>query len=157
MALAYIRNYIIAERVYKTDEQPEAIRVFNYPFKAVEEILSNAVYHRSYQVQEPITVRVTKEYMEITSFPGFDRSITDSKITNYDFRAKIYRNRRIGDFLKELHLIEGRNTGFPTALNALAANGSDRLKIEMDQDRQYLSVIIPVHRFLFVLSCQPLK
>lgn len=123
MALAYIRNYIIAERVYKTDEQPEAIRVFNYPFQAVEEILSNAVYHRSYQVQEPITVRVTKEYMEITSFPGFDRSITDSKITNYDFRAKIYRNRRIGDFLKELHLIEGRNTGFPTALNALVANG----------------------------------
>ena len=84
--------------------------------------------------------------MEITSFPGFDRSITDSKISNYDFRAKIYRNRRIGDFLKELHLIEGRNTGFPTALRALSDNGSDRFTIEMDTDRRYLSVIIPIHK-----------
>ena len=90
-------------------------------------------------------MRITKEYMEITSFPGFDRSITDSKIKEYDFRARIYRNRRIGDFLKELHLIEGRNTGFPTALKALEDNGSDRFRIDMDSDRKYLSVIIPVH------------
>ncbi|MDD7536536.1 MAG: putative DNA binding domain-containing protein [Bullifex sp.] len=147
MALEYIRSYIIAEKVFKLDNQAEAIRVYNYPFRAVEEILSNAVYHRSYQVQEPITVRVTEEFMEITSFPGFDRSITDSKIEQYDFRAKIYRNRRIGDFLKELHLIEGRNTGFPTALKALSDNGSDKFRIDMDPDRQYLSVIIPVHNY----------
>ena len=146
MALEYIRSYVISEKVFKLDDKAEAKRVFNYPFKAVEEILSNAVYHRSYQVQEPITVRITKEYMEITSFPGFDRSITDSKIKEYDFRARIYRNRRIGDFLKELHLIEGRNTGFPTALKALEDNGSDRFRIDMDSDRKYLSVIIPVHR-----------
>ena len=145
MALEYIRSYVISEKVFKLDDKAEAKRVFNYPFKAVEEILSNAVYHRSYQVQEPITVRITKEYMEITSFPGFDRSITDSKIKEYDFRARIYRNRRIGDFLKELHLIEGRNTGFPTALKALEDNGSDRFRIDMDSDRKYLSVLIPVH------------
>ena len=47
--------------------------------------------------------------------------------------------------MKELHLIEGRNTGFPNALNALRENGSDKFIIEMDEDRQYLSVIIPVH------------
>lgn len=68
------------------------------------------------------------------------------QITNYDFRAKIYRNRRIGDFFKELHLIEGRNTGFPTALKALSDNGSDKFTIKMDSDRRYLSVFIPVHR-----------
>lgn len=80
MALEYIKSYVITEKIKKTDDSPEAIRVFNYPFKAVEEILSNAVYHRSYQIQEPITVRITKEYMEITSFPGFDRSITDNQL-----------------------------------------------------------------------------
>ena len=47
--------------------------------------------------------------------------------------------------MKELHLIEGRNTGFPTALKALSDNGSDKFRIDMDPDRQYLSVIIPVH------------
>ena len=51
----------------------------NYPYAAVEEILSNAVHHRSYQIGEPINVRITPTAMEITSFPGFDRSITDEK------------------------------------------------------------------------------
>ena len=144
-ALDYIKSYVIAEKVFKLDDIPEAKRVYNYPYKAIEEILANAVYHRSYQIQEPITVRITPECMEITSFPGFDRSITGKKIKDFDFRARVYRNRRIGDFLKELHLIEGRNTGFPNALNALRENGSDKFIVEMDEDRQYLSVIIPVH------------
>ena len=83
--------------------------------------------------------------MEITSFPGFDRSITDDDIKNFQIQAKIYRNRRIGDFLKELHLIEGRNTGFPNALNALKKNGSKPLQFKMNLERDYLSVIIPIH------------
>ena len=32
----------------------EADRFFNYPFAAVEEALSNAVYHRAYDEREPI-------------------------------------------------------------------------------------------------------
>ena len=57
----------------------------------------------------------------------------------------IYRNRRIGDFLKELRLIEGHNTGFPNAYAALAANGSPDLRFEMDDERSFLSVTIPIH------------
>ena len=48
--LSYIRNYVIAEYVTKVPNQAEAIRVYNWPYRAVEEALSNAVYHRSYQV-----------------------------------------------------------------------------------------------------------
>ena len=146
-ALAYIRNYTIKEVTIKEKNKAEAARVCNYPFAAIEEILSNAVYHRSYQINEPITVRITPENIEITSFPGFDRSISDESIANYSIRARIYRNRRIGDFLKELHLIEGRNTGFPNAIKALRENGSDLLTFDMDDNRTYLSVTIPVHSY----------
>lgn len=146
-ALSYIRNYILKEAVIKNKGKAEATRIMNYPYAAVEEVLSNAVYHRSYQMNEPITVRITPEAMEVTSFPGFDRSITDEKIKAYDIRAKIYRNRRIGDFLKELKLTEGRNTGFPTVFTALENNGSGLPKFEMDENRGYLSVSIPVHSY----------
>ncbi len=146
-ALAYIRNYILREAVLKNSEKAEAARIWNYPYPAVEEILSNAVFQRSYQIQEPITVRITPTEMEITSFPGFDRSISDEAIARQEIRARTYRNRRIGDFLKELHLIEGRNTGFPNARRALQANGSGALRFEMDPDRSYLSVTIPVHEY----------
>ena len=146
-ALAYLKNYTLKEAVLKVPDAAEAVRISNYPYPAVEEILSNAVYHRSYQISEPITVRITPECMEITSFPGFDRSITNEQIARGDIRARIYRNRRIGDFLKELKLIEGRNTGFPNARKALLENGSGELSFEMNPDRDYLSVTIPVHAY----------
>lgn len=146
-ALQYLKNYTLKEAIIKTNNQEEAIRISNYPYAAIEEILANAVYHRSYQVNEPITVRITPNSIEITSFPGFDRSITDEAINKLDIRARIYRNRRIGDFLKELKLIEGRNTGFPNAKKALDKNGSPSLQFEMNQERDYLSVIIPIHPY----------
>lgn len=146
-ALSYLKNYAVKEVTIKTPDKAEAVRISNYPYAAIEEILANAVYHRSYQVNEPITVRITPEEIEITSFPGFDRSITDEAIDRFDIRARIYRNRRIGDFLKELKLIEGRNTGFPNAKRALETNGSPALRFEMNPDRDYLSVSIPIHKY----------
>lgn len=146
-ALAYIKNYTLKEVTIKDKNKAEAVKIFNYPYAAVEEILSNAVYHRSYQINEPITVRITPQAIEITSFPGFDRSITDEDIAKYQIRARVYRNRRIGDFLKELKLIEGRNTGFPNAIKALTENGSDLPKFDMSPQRDYLSVTIPVHGY----------
>ncbi|EHF02116.1 RNA-binding domain-containing protein [uncultured Olsenella sp.] len=144
-ALLYLKNYEIRSRTVKDPSVAEATTVFNYPYAAVEEVLSNAVYHRSYQIPEPIVVRVTPDAMEITSYPGFDRSVSDSDIAAHHIRARIYRNRRIGDFLKELHLTEGRNTGFPTAFAALKHNSSPTLRFDMDENRGYLSVTIPVH------------
>lgn len=146
-ALAYIKNYILKEAIIKDAHKAESEKIYNYPYAAVEELLSNAVYHRSYQVNEPITVRITPTGITITSFPGFDRSISDERISKYDITSPIYRNRRIGDFLKELHLIEGRNTGYPTVLKALSENGSAYPKFDMDENRTYLTVTLPIHPY----------
>ncbi len=146
-ALAYIKNYILKEAIIKDAHKAESIKIYNYPYAAVEELLANAVYHRSYQVNEPITVRITPKSITITSFPGFDRSISDNSISKYNITSPVYRNRRIGDFLKELHLIEGRNTGYPTVLNALRDNGSPYPKFDMDDNRTFLTVTLPVHSY----------
>lgn len=151
-ALAFIKNYTLKEVVIKSADRAEATRISNYPYAAIEEILANAVYHRSYQEKEPITVRITSESIEITSFPGFDRSISDKDISELRIRANVYRNRRIGDFLKELKLIEGRNTGFPNAIKALKANGSGMPRFEMDNERSFLSVTIPIHPYFLKAS-----
>ena len=151
-ALAFIKNYTLKEVVIKSADRAEATRISNYPYAAIEEILANAVYHRSYQEKEPITVRITSESIEITSFPGFDRSISDKDIAELRIRARVYRNRRIGDFLKELKLIEGRNTGFPNAIKALKANGSGMPRFEMDDERSFLSVTIPIHPYFLRTS-----
>jgi len=56
-----------------------------------------------------------------------------------------YRNRRIGEFLKEMHLIEGRNTGFRKILNALERNGSPKPVFETDPERLSFCTTIPIH------------
>ena len=144
-ALKYIKNNIIAEKVFKISDEAEAIRVKNYSYEAIEEFLSNAIYHKSYQIHEPITVRIEADKIEITSTPGPDRSISDDDIRRYQMRTRRYRNRRIGDFLKELHLVEGRNTGIPTAIKAIQENGSPLPTLLTDEERTFFSVIIPIH------------
>ena len=75
-ALRFIRNTIITEKVIKYPDRAEADRFFNYPYAAIEEALSNAIYHRAYDVREPIEVRVEYDKIEIVSFPGPDRSVS---------------------------------------------------------------------------------
>lgn len=145
-ALQYIKNTVITERVVKYPDRAESDRFFNYPFAAVEEALSNAVYHRAYDEREPIEVRVENDRIEIVSFPGPDRSVTLEGLKNYRVSNRRYRNRRIGDFLKELHLTEGRNTGFKKILDALEANGSPKPEFETDDSRSYFISRLFVHK-----------
>lgn len=145
-ALSYIKNNVMAEKVFKVAGEAEAIRIKNYCYEAIEEFLANAVYHKSYQIHEPITVRIEADKLEITSIPGPDKSISDEDIKQFTMRTRRYRNRRIGDFLKELHLIEGRNTGIPTAIKAIKENGSPLPTFLTDEDRTFFSVILPIHK-----------
>jgi len=144
-ALSYIRNYIIKEKVLKLANIAEAERFYNFPYDAVEEALANAVHHKDYQIPEPITVTVTPDKMEILSLPGPDRSISDESIIALRMVAKRYRNRRIGEFLKELHLVEGRNTGIPSMLRALVDNGSSAPLFETDSERSFFRVTLFIH------------
>lgn len=96
---------------------------------------------------------ITPEKMEITSLPGPDRTITDEDIANRRMISRRYRNRRIGDFLKELKLVEGRNTGIPTILKAMKDNQSELPVFQTDDERSYFTVILPVQKkFLPVLK-----
>ena len=60
-------------------------------------------------------------------------------------KSRRYRNRRLGDFLKELDLTEGRSTGVPTIQAKLAENGSPRAIFETTDDRLTFLATIPVH------------
>jgi ATP-dependent DNA helicase RecG len=144
-ALTYIQNYTVKEKVVKHANIAEAERIYNFPYAAIEEAISNAVHHKDYQIPEPITVTVTPDKLEILSFPGPDKSITDENIKALRMVATRYRNRRIGEFLKELHLVEGRNTGIPSMLRALEDNGSAMPVFETDEERSYFRVTFFVH------------
>ena len=70
-------------------------------------------------------------------------AIKEAKI----LRSRRYRNRRLGEFLKELDLTEGRATGIPTIQDELRKNGSSKATIETDDDRTYFLIDIPCHPY----------
>lgn len=144
-ALSFIRINVLKTLVIKHPEREEAVRVSNYPFAAIEEILSNAVYHRSYETREPIEVRVLRDRITITSFPGPHPSLDMADFQRGHFPARRYLNRRIGEFLKELKLTEGRGTGIPKVLRAMSKNGSPPPRFQTDDERTFLCATLPLH------------
>ena len=62
------------------------------------------------------------------------------------------RNRRIGEFLKELGLAEGRLSGLPKVFEAMAANGSPVPRFEFDEQRTYFQATLPAHPEFGALS-----
>lgn len=143
-ALTFVKGYI-REMVVKVSDRAESIRAYNYPFEAVEETIVNAVYHKDYRIPQPIKIYIRPESLTVFSCPGPDRSITDEMLAKYDLRCEFNLNGRLGDFLKEQKLAEGRNTGIPKVLKSLEKNGSDLPKYETDADRRFMRVVIPVH------------
>ena len=91
-------------------------------------------------------VRITPQELAILSFPGADRSIRMADLQTGRAISRRYRNRRIGAFLKELDLAEGRSTGIPKILRAMRANGSPAPVFESDDDRTWFLVRLPAHR-----------
>ena len=144
-AIDYIQRNYLKETVVKHPDRPEAERFWNFPQAAIEEAIVNAVYHRSYEEREPIEVRITNEDLVVLSFPGPDRSIRMEDLRAGKAVSRRYRNRRIGEFLKELDLAEGRSTGIPKVLRVMRENGSPPPEFESDEDRTHFLIRLPVH------------
>lgn len=145
-ALDFIQRNYLKVTVVKHPDRAEAERFWNFPYTAIEEAVVNAVYHRSYEVREPIEVRITPEDLMVLSFPGPDRSIRMEDLRAGKAVSRRYRNRRIGEFLKELDLTEGRSTGIPKILKVMAENGSPAPEFETDDDRTSFLIRLPVHQ-----------
>lgn len=144
-ALSYIERNFLHQSIQKHPDRAEATRVWNFPYVAIEEVLVNAVYHRSYEIREPVEVRITREEIAILSCPGPDISIREDVWEAGRGVSRRYRNRRIGEFLRELELTEGRCTGFPKLLKAMKANGSPPPIFETNDSRRTCLVRLPAH------------
>lgn len=84
--------------------------------------------------------------INIMNFPGIDRSISEKTIAEGKrFVSRYYRNRRLGEFLKELDLSEGHSSGIPTIQEELENNGSPRAEFFTDEDRRAMRIRIPIH------------
>jgi ATP-dependent DNA helicase RecG len=141
----------------KIDGQAEVEKTVPYPYEALEEALVNAFYHRSYEAPpEPVKVYVYPDRMEVISYPG---PVPGIQLEHFEAESSIppapARNRRIGDFLKELRLAERRGTGIPKIRREMRQNGSPDPRFDFDDERTYFRVTLPVHPRYPALKAKP--
>ncbi len=143
--LTYLKNTVLKEYIRKVSDRAESVKFYNYLYIALKETVVNAMYHRSYEIREPVEIRIHPDKIEILIFPGPDRSIKQSDLNKGILVARRYRNRRIGEFLKELKLTEGRCKGIPKIRKGMKSNGSLEPIFETDDERTYFLTTLMIH------------
>lgn len=145
--LNYLQNHSTIH-LQKQADRSQVRRWISYPLVALRETLVNALYHRSYDVDQPEPTKVYwyPNRIEIISYPGPVPGIEAEHLQpDAEMRAAPARNRRIGEFFKELGLAEGRLSGLPKVFEAMAANGSPRPRFVFDEERTYFQATLPAH------------
>ncbi|MBS1828736.1 MAG: putative DNA binding domain-containing protein [Acidobacteria bacterium] len=139
-------NSLSGQVLRKQAHVPEVEKVVAYPHPALEEALVNAVYHRSYQEEEPTKVYLYPGRMEIISYPGPVAGISREHFSGQRPVAPApARNSRIGEFLKDLQLAEKRSSGIPKIKRSMKENGSGEPVFEFDDARTWFRVTLPAH------------
>ena len=152
--LAYLQN-LSTFHLQKQRDRSEVRGWVSYPLPALRETLVNAIYHRGYDVDQP---EPTKVYLypgriEVISYPGPVPGIEPRHLVpDAEVRAAPARNRRIGEFLKELGLAEGRLTGLPKVFRAMEDNGSPAPRFDFDEPRTWFQATLPAHPEYAALS-----
>ena len=144
-------NYLENLSTFHLQKQRDRSQVrgwVSYPLPALRETLVNAVYHRGYDVDQP---EPTKVYLhpgriEVISYPGPVPGIESHHLApDAAVPPAPARNRRIGEFLKELGLAEGRLSGLPKVFQAMEANGSPVPRFDFDEQRTWFQATLPAH------------
>jgi ATP-dependent DNA helicase RecG len=143
--LDFFKTNILQEKIIKQHDKAEAIRIWNYPLEALEEAVANSIYHLNYQVFKPVEIRIYPDSIVILNYGGPDRSIKSDALNIGTVKPRRYRNRRLGDFLKELGLTEGKATGIPRIKKALKENGSSEPFFDFDEDCTFFEVDFYIH------------
>ncbi|MCY4313723.1 MAG: putative DNA binding domain-containing protein [Gammaproteobacteria bacterium] len=150
----YLEN-LSARQLLKQRDRSRVRGWVSYPLQAIRETLVNALYHRSYDQDqpEPVKIYLYPGRLEITSYPGPVPGIElDQLERDGNLRPVPARNRRIGDFFKELKLAERRMSGLAKVYRSMDENGSPPPKFDFDSERTYFRATLPAHPEYIALS-----
>ena len=95
---------------------------------------------------EPTKVCMYPDRMEVISYPGPVAGIEPHHLApNTTAPPPPARNRRVGEFLKQLGLAEAWWTGLPRIYRSMADNGSPAPRFDFDPGRTWFRATLPAH------------
>jgi len=114
---SFVKNNVASKPVF-ISELREMV-VVEYPFKAIRELLNNAIMHRNYESNAPIKFYEFNNRIEINNVGG----LYGAAAHNFPFQND-YRNPIIAEALKVLGYVNKFNRGIYNAKTELKNNGN---------------------------------
>lgn len=94
--------------------------VYEYPPRALHELLMNAVVHRSYESNTPVMINHFADKIEVTNPGGLYGDLTPEEFPN----ATAYRNPVLAEAAKVMGFVNRFGRGIVTVNDELSRNGS---------------------------------
>lgn len=144
-ALNYITENFIRTITVREDGIATNRKVSNFPFKAVEELLANAIVHKNYENEKSIQIYITDSEINIINYNDPLPPITVHDMNNMSFfHERDSINPEIRDMFKSLGIIESYGTGIGEAKKACGENTKDVMFYkEFPEGTDITSVVIP--------------
>lgn len=118
--------------------QPVEIKQPDYPIVALQQLVRNAVMHRSYEeTNAPVRVYWFNDRIEIQSPGGLFGQVNRQ---NFGQGVTDYRNPHLAEAMKNLGYVQRFGIGIPTAKKELKKNGNPLAEFSIEDS--YISVII---------------
>jgi len=134
-------DMFIGSRFTQRPVEKTALReqlVWDYPEKAVREILMNAVLHRDYEFNRPTTLYFFDDRIEIQN-PGGLYGLAAEGFPGLND----YRNPTLAEAMKPLGYVNRYGYGIRLAQSVMQANGSP--SIEFTPERNHFLAVIRKH------------
>ncbi|HSO00093.1 MAG TPA: ATP-binding protein [Candidatus Nanopelagicales bacterium] len=110
--------------------------VFDYPPRALHELLMNAIIHRTYETTTPVMINQFADRLEILSPGGLYGDITREQFP----RVTAYRNPVLAEAAKTLGFVNRFGRGIDMAQAELARNGSPPAEFDVQLNHVLVTV-----------------
>lgn len=148
----YFKDEIQRSLTLRYDDKIEHDIVYNWPLTTFEEIATNCILHKQYEVNEYVGIYVYSDRLE---FINHNQPLPPVTIRDMNektsFTERQYINPELRDMFFALDLIESYGSGIRRAKEALEENQSPKMKfLPENNEYDYTKVIVPIQKeFLY--------
>jgi ATP-dependent DNA helicase RecG len=123
----------------KESPEPNAPK---YPERALQEAVINAIVHRDYEMDEPTSITVFADRVEIRSPGSLPRSVSQEKFLA-GTASPSWRNQSLAYFFNKLQLAQAEGQGIPTIIRTMRQSGSPAPQFDLEETA--VTCVLPAH------------
>jgi len=129
-----------ASTVYdKESPEPNATK---YPERALHAAVINAIVHRDYEQEEPTSITVFADRVEIRSPGSLPRAVNKDKFLAGQ-ASPSWRNQSLAYFFNKLQLAQAEGQGIPTIIRTMLQLGSPAPRFDLEEAA--VTCVLPAH------------